>query len=335
MITPTLPLHPTSHVAYRPPSGRNQLVRKCSPRPRFPIYRSLYEVLETAPTIPFDNSARLVFFGDCHRGAGDWSDQFLCNKSIYCQALTYYLDHQFTYIELGDGDELWKSGSGAAIRQAHREVFALLRYFHRDGRLYKVWGNHDVISGEANPARQSNNGNHDRPASALQESSPDIQAHEGLLLKYLPSGTQLLAVHGHQVDLLSSRLSTLSRLIVGSFWKQMQRCGFRDPTSPAQNHAVRNRLERRIARWVKDTRRMVLCGHTHRPVFPQAGQVPYFNVGSCIYPGSITCIEICNGDIALVKWHMSPGLRDNSQSRLARTLLAAPRHLPDCANWAD
>lgn len=330
MSTPSLRLCPTSHVTYRPAPAYNPPFRKHSRRPRFPIYHSLYDVLESAPIIHFDSSTRLVFFGDCHRGAGDWSDQFQCNATIYRQALKYYLEQGFAYVELGDGDELWKGASWANIRRAHREVFALLNDFNQEGRLYMVWGNHDIAWSQAQQVLRPN-GKQDYLSDPLEVPLSGVQRHEGLLFKHEPSGCRLLAAHGHQVDLLSSRLMMLSRFIVGTFWKQLHRLGFRDPTSPAQNHAIRNRLERRITRWILDTRHMVLCGHTHRPVFPQDGHPPYFNVGSCIRPGSVTCVEICNGDIALIEWHTLSGLGENISPRLARTLLAPPRRLADCA----
>jgi len=46
----------------------------------------------------------------------------------------------------------------------------------------------------------------------------------------------------------------------------------------------------------------LIAGHTHRPIFPKVGQSLYFNDGSCIHPNGITCLEIVNGTITLVKW---------------------------------
>ena len=46
----------------------------------------------------------------------------------------------------------------------------------------------------------------------------------------------------------------------------------------------------------------MIAGHTHRPVYPNVGENLYFNDGTCIHPDGITCIEIENGKITLVKW---------------------------------
>ena len=47
---------------------------------------------------------------------------------------------------------------------------------------------------------------------------------------------------------------------------------------------------------------MIIAGHTHRPHFPQPGNPPYFNDGSCVHPYSITTIEINSGEISIIKW---------------------------------
>jgi len=36
----------------------------------------LSEVFESSGEIPFDDSSKLVFFSDCHRGDNSWTDDF-------------------------------------------------------------------------------------------------------------------------------------------------------------------------------------------------------------------------------------------------------------------
>ena len=48
--------------------------------------------------------------------------------------------------------------------------------------------------------------------------------------------------------------------------------------------------------------KIIISGHTHKPVYPKAGESLYFNTGSCIHPNGITSIEIENGNISLVRW---------------------------------
>ena len=62
---------------------------------------------ENAFCLPLNPSSKYVLFSDCHRGTGRSNDNFLKNEYLYLAALKYYFSHSFTYIELGDGDELW------------------------------------------------------------------------------------------------------------------------------------------------------------------------------------------------------------------------------------
>ena len=52
---------------------------------------------------------KLIVMSDMHRGDGSGADDFAQNSLIYRCALEYYLENGFTYIELGDAEELWES----------------------------------------------------------------------------------------------------------------------------------------------------------------------------------------------------------------------------------
>jgi hypothetical protein len=74
------------------------------------------------------------------------------------------------------------------------------------------------------------------------------------------------------------------------------------PVSPSATDPI----SRRIASWAAAQQQLVICGHTHRPVFARPGAPPYFNTGACLHPGQITGIEIAGGRIQLVRWTSSP-----------------------------
>lgn len=67
------------------------------------------------PVLALTPHSRIVLFSDCHRGTGNSNDNFLKNQHLYFAALRYYYSAGFTYIELGDGDELWENRNLAAI----------------------------------------------------------------------------------------------------------------------------------------------------------------------------------------------------------------------------
>jgi len=75
-----------------------------------------------------------------------------------------------------------------------------------------------------------------------------------------------------------------------------------DPTSPAKNYRIRKKIDKRFIRVASDNKMAVVIGHTHFPIFPDNGEVPYFNDGSCVHPRCITGLEIEGGCISLIKW---------------------------------
>jgi hypothetical protein len=60
---------------------------------------------------------KLIIMSDIHRGDGTGSDDFAHNSLLYKCALDYYLENGFTYIELGDAEEL-----GPDVRGPRSEV---------------------------------------------------------------------------------------------------------------------------------------------------------------------------------------------------------------------
>ncbi len=69
----------------------------------------LSRAFHNAPVLPLHMRSRYVLISDCHRGSGNSNDNFLKNQNLYFTALKHYYDCGFTYIELGDGDELWEN----------------------------------------------------------------------------------------------------------------------------------------------------------------------------------------------------------------------------------
>ncbi|WP_330577798.1 hypothetical protein [Alkaliphilus serpentinus] len=50
----------------------------------------LSKIFYSAEEIPFDDSSRIIFMSDCHRGNGDWADTFSKNRNIFFAALSHY-----------------------------------------------------------------------------------------------------------------------------------------------------------------------------------------------------------------------------------------------------
>ena len=89
-------------------------------------HKRLNKSFKNAPVLPMGSGYSYVLFSDCHRGNGTHNDNFLRNEHLYLAALRHYYERGFTYIELGDGDELWENRSIEPIKEIHNDVFALL-----------------------------------------------------------------------------------------------------------------------------------------------------------------------------------------------------------------
>ena len=47
--------------------------------------KNLSKAYETAKVIPYDLNSKFVMMSDCHRGIGNWGDNFLSNQHLFGQ----------------------------------------------------------------------------------------------------------------------------------------------------------------------------------------------------------------------------------------------------------
>ena len=262
---------------------------------------------------------KLVCMSDMHRGDGSGADDFAQNSLIYRCALEHYLESGFTYIELGDAEELWENDNFDQIYITHTSVYELLAKFHDPDpaktRYLKVWGNHDLYWKDNE--------------AVYRTLFPDIEIYEGIILE---AGTSaILLLHGHQADpKCCGEAAAVSRFFVHNFWPDLQRCGVRDPTRAALNPGLCNEVDKRLHEWASRNDQgiaAIIAGHTHRAVFENLSLTErrymeskvktdgvkiknqpdgsYYNTGSCVHSLCITGIEIAfekGPQLRLIKW---------------------------------
>ncbi|MCL7474546.1 MAG: hypothetical protein SCH39_02995 [Methanosarcinales archaeon] len=85
--------------------------------------------------IELNDSTKLILFSDIHRGVGDWSDDFANNKLLFSHALNYYFHRDYSYVEIGDGDELWENNYFSDIKTEYYDIFGLMAQFAKKDRL--------------------------------------------------------------------------------------------------------------------------------------------------------------------------------------------------------
>lgn len=287
--------------------------------------KRLTKVFKSALEIPFDDTSKFILFSDVHRGVNDWADDFSQNQNLLFWALTHYYNDGFTYIEGGDGDELWENKKFADIHEAQSHIFWLLQKFYRQNRFYIMWGNHDIERKNPKVVGKSLYRYFDRRTLKEEPLFEGIAVHEGIVLRHTETGAKIFLVHGHQGGIMVDRLWRLDRFLQRHFWKHLQLLGVNDPTRAATNVKTRVKVEKKIIEWVRANNQMLISGHTHHPIFPGEGEPPYYNIGSCVHPRCITGIEIRNGEIILIKWSVT--CNDEGVLHVSRDVLAGPRKL--------
>ncbi len=327
--------------------------------------RKLDALLEENRSEPLlmDGDSRLVFMSDCHRGNGGRGDDFAHNRIIFMHALAFYRSRGFTYVEVGDGEELWENSDFSQIWWAYSDVYVRLGFLHSEGRFIQIWGNHnnlwrsqERIDLELMPALWSYFDG--RPSPILEDMDPELlrrvirgeapppddrpvlrrlRSREALVLRHRETDLEVLVAHGQQGELFGDRLWPLSRFLVRHVWRMLQNAGLRPRITPAGNYALKQQVESKLTAWCRKTGTPLIAGHTHQPEFPAPSDPPYFNCGSCVHPRCITAIEIQEDSIRLVKWHLSTPLAEDrgqsSDTRIMRTVLQGPTPLESYVEW--
>lgn len=270
---------------------------------------------------------RFIIFSDHHKGNKDHGDDFANNEKNYIAAMDYYLLHKYTYINLGDAEELWKYGPKEVISKNIQSLRCEAK-FQKENKYYKTFGNHDLTWKNKLDVDIWFKDVFDLP----------MPIYEGVLLKTI-IGEKALSVfltHGHQGDKMSDN-NALSTWMVAHIWRPLQRYLEINVNTPAKDYSLRDKHNIMMHEWSSRRENLLLVtGHTHKPVFAsglysdhpnntvndtkiavatrQSKIKPtYYNTGCCCYnDGNITGIEICDGRISLIKWF----LENNASQRM-------------------
>lgn len=300
------------------------------------------------PLVDFDGqSGRLIIFSDQHKGARNGADDFAIAAPAYLEALKYYNEQQFYFINLGDCEELWEN-TLSKVKKYNEAPFAAERAFVRRNAFVKVIGNHDLYWGND-------------PLAGIELEAvygQKIKAWEGVVLRTRINGEllRIFCTHGHQGD-ANSDGNWFTKFFISRIWGPLQsylQINTNEPSTNAYKKTVHNEI---MYEWSAEQERILLItGHTHQPVFESLTHIErlyrqmdiakgrqdadtikkiqeethlyqdrfnnlvfdykemlptYFNTGCCCFSdGDITGIEIENGFIRLVKWEskgQSPG----------------------------
>ncbi|HVI45759.1 MAG TPA: metallophosphoesterase [Chitinophaga sp.] len=295
--------------------------------------------------LTFDHeSTRYIIFSDQHKGARDAADDFMAAEENYLGALSYYYNNNFTFVNLGDCEELWES-TPAKVMEKNRLALLEEARFQQQERYFRIFGNHDLEWKYALPQQQFLH-----PIFGKQ-----LKVYEGLILstRYNEKEYQVFLTHGHQGDQRSDG-NAFSKWFVAAIWTPIQRFFDIHTDTLSDSFDLVDQHNLMMHEWsVQYSNTLLIAGHTHKPVFASldhidrlnrqlqratakggnaeikkindellrrqaeyAGKravktkVPptYFNTGCCCFSdGDITGIEIAEGYIRLVKWEKKTG----------------------------
>jgi UDP-2,3-diacylglucosamine pyrophosphatase LpxH len=205
------------------------------------------------------DTARIVVFSDHHKGSRDGADDFLRCEQAYCGALGWYFEEGYRLFVLGDVEELWEC-KPSEVTAAYPDTLRLEAQFHEAGRYERFYGNHDDDWRDA-----------DRVERHLHPFFPGLRVREALKLRVLREGRELGLVflaHGHQGTSDSDKNAWFSRLVVRVGWRRVQRRFNIASTTPAKDFELRARHDAAMYEWSRSRgSRVLIAGHTHRPVF--------------------------------------------------------------------
>lgn len=292
------------------------------------------------PILPFDiNTGRFIVFSDQHKGTRDEADDFRLAEKNYTNALQYYYDKNFSFINLGDCEELWEN-TPDAVMKVNKPVLEKELSFLSQNRYYRIFGNHDLEW--KYPLQQT--------LYLDKVFGNTLHVYEGMVLQtqYNNKTWSLFLTHGHQGDQRSDG-NAFSKWVVAAIWTPIQRFLSISTNSLSDSFGLVDAHNIIMHEWSATQHQLLLiAGHTHKPVFASldhidrlthqletaqlAGNQPlvertiselearrrdyagkqfvksdalpsYFNSGCCCFDdGDITGIEMEDGFIRLVKW---------------------------------
>ena len=302
--------------------------------------------------VPLDiNTGRFIIFSDQHKGGGDLADDFVDAESNYIAALQYYYQKGFSFVNLGDCEELWECKPDIVMKRNSPSLDMEVKFL-LDGRYYRVFGNHDLAWKFDQQQKLY-----------LQPVFGDtLKVVEGILLlcDYKQTTFTIFLTHGHQGDKRSDG-SWFSKWVVASIWTPVQRYLEININSVSDSFELVDKHNIIMHDWSATQPNLVfISGHTHKPVFASLDHIDrlnkqlarakaaddtamvasleeslarrqgeyagksaartkvhpsYFNSGCCCFnDGDISGLEIEDGFIRLIKW-------ENKESTSVRRVL--------------
>jgi UDP-2,3-diacylglucosamine pyrophosphatase LpxH len=216
--------------------------------------RKLDELFLEAHPIQIDNSSRIIIFSDLHVGNHRPGDDFLPNAELFIAALRdYYFKKNYTLILNGDVEELHRY-TLAEVREGWEELYSVFDAFDAEGRLYKLFGNHD--------------------SKLFKLPGEPLRYHLYESLKLIYDGAKsIFLFHGHQPSYFYEKFNEISGLLLRFIAKPLRIRHY----SVAHDKRRRFTIEKRTYEYSREKGIVSINGHTHRPLFESLSKLDSLN----------------------------------------------------------
>lgn len=190
-----------------------------------------------------------MIYSDLHMGDGGSNDDFRRNATLFQASLNdYYQPLGYNLMLNGDTEELQRFD----VRKIYKHwnlVYRLFDEFHKDGRLYKTIGNHDLQLG------------------LLKDLPFDYIHLDGLKLEF--EGDHLFIFHGHQASKKYQEHNELIGFTLKYFANPLRIKSY----SVSHSSRKQYKIEKRVYEYSAFNKIVSIIGHTHRPLFESLHKV--------------------------------------------------------------
>lgn len=213
----------------------------------------MQQLCEKTEELNLSDDDKIVIFSDLHVGDRKSLDDFKGNSEILKTVLNdYYYEKGYTLILNGDVEELHRY-SVHEIRKQWTDLYSIFDQFFDQGRLYKLFGNHDS------------------KLFSLFEAQLRYPLYESLKLKYKDNA--LFLFHGHQLSYFYQKFNDFMGLILRFVAKPLRIKHY----SVAHDKRKKFTIERRAYDFAKENGMVAVLGHTHRPLFESMSKIDTLN----------------------------------------------------------
>ncbi len=318
------------------------------------LYRNISEKNSGGKILPlYTTKGRYIIFSDQHKGTRDQADDFRWAEENYMCALQYYYDQGYTLIILGDAEELWENTPQAVIDKNRLNLLEEAKFLQLN-RYHRVYGNHDLewkyqvprflylkpifgdklsiseglilrgaVGGRELDIFMTHGHQGDRKSdgnafsmwfvaaiwtpiqrflnisiNTIADSFELVDKHNILMYEWSATQKNMIFISGHTHKPVFASMDHIDRL-----GAELQLAESLEQHEKVEG--IREEIERRKKEYAG------------KHLVKTMAVPSYFNTGCCCFvDGDITGIEICDGEISLVKWKQSA-----EQPKPYRTLL--------------